>query len=243
MLRQPLKMTDASVNLSYFSIVTYTVDPESLARLLPPRFTPVVIDDNGSERGLVSAVTFKERNFSFQWMKPFQWIPFWQTNYRAYVEDVLDGQRKVWFFQTMLGSVTAFIPKHVWRMPWYRARYSERVSESEWQITGRSSRDIVQVNLSLAKEPATLKGFGSDEVALEVLTNPSNGYYFNRDGRLSFYSIWHERIENRSALHKLLNFTLFTRLGLVDETEMNSPHSIIIAESVPFEIYLPPKLA
>ena len=198
MLRQSLKLSDASVNLSYFSIVTYRVDPESLARLLPPRFKPVVMDDNGSVRGLVSAVTFKERNFSFQWMKPFQWIPFWQTNYRAYVEDVLDGQRKVWFFQTMLGSVTAFIPKHLWKMPWERSSYHSRVSSSCWDIHGESERDTVSLKISPTNTPATLSGFSSESEAMEILTNPSAGYFFNRNGKLSSYSIWHEAIGNRS---------------------------------------------
>ena len=77
---------------------------------------------------------------------------------------------------------------------------------------------------------------------MEILTNPSAGYFFNRNGKLSSYSIWHEAIGNRSATPLSLEFTLFERLELVSMEEMTRPHSILIADAVPFEIYLPPRL-
>ena len=72
-------------------------------------------------RALVSVVTFLDRDFRFI---ACPWITrsFGQTNYRAYVQDTETGEQAAWFFGTCLDSVSVAVPRHLWKLPWHRAR-------------------------------------------------------------------------------------------------------------------------
>ena len=77
----------------------------------------VVID--GAERGLVSAVPFRDLDFRFQFA-PWLRFAFGQTNYRAYV--LFRGEPCVWFFGTSLATPFVLVPQLLWRLPWHYAR-------------------------------------------------------------------------------------------------------------------------
>ena len=103
-----------------FAIVTFAVEPERLAPLLPRGFDAEVFTlDDGSRRSFVSAVSLRNVAFGVKTL-PRPWFTFAQINYRAYVR--YRGERAVWFFGTMLGSPLAVaIPRYIWRLPWHAA--------------------------------------------------------------------------------------------------------------------------
>src|SRR5712675_1156604 len=107
--------------LQHFAIVTYWVDSSALRMHLHPRFEPVClsIDGKGS-RSLVSVVTFLDRDFRFV-ACPWPTWTFGQTNYRAYVLDTETGEQAVWFFGTCLDSISVWVPRYMWKLPWHRA--------------------------------------------------------------------------------------------------------------------------
>src|SRR5689334_8757605 len=89
--RPPLRGSDVVTTLEQFSIITFTVDPEVLAKHLHPRFEPVLVDIQGAGlRGLISAVPFRDVDFHFTRMPGIR-MAFGQTNYRAYVWDTVAG--------------------------------------------------------------------------------------------------------------------------------------------------------
>jgi len=88
--------------LEHFSIVTYSVETERLRPLVHPRFVIDEIEDASGRRvGLVSAVTFRDRDFRLAALGWPRW-QFGQTNYRSYVTDSQTGQHVAWFFVTVL---------------------------------------------------------------------------------------------------------------------------------------------
>ena len=108
--RPRIRRLDATTRLDHFALVTFAVDPERLAAVLPRGLEPEVrrLDDE-RERGFVSAVSFRDVDFRFA-MAPWLRVSFFQTNYRAYVRGP-DGRRAVFFFGTTLDSPLAALPR------------------------------------------------------------------------------------------------------------------------------------
>ncbi|MFY0527117.1 DUF2071 domain-containing protein [Archangium gephyra] len=111
---------DVTTLLLDFSIITYAVPPEALARHLPPDFEPdTFVLADGRRVAFVSAVPFRDEEFRFGFA-PFLRARMGQTNYRAYVR--YRGERAVWFFGTSLDSFWVGVPRSLWKLPWHPAR-------------------------------------------------------------------------------------------------------------------------
>jgi uncharacterized protein YqjF (DUF2071 family) len=234
--------------LQHFAIVTYWVAPSSLRRHLHPRFEPVCLE-NGlkSRQALVSVVTFLDRDFRFvrcPWFKR----SFGQTNYRAYVADTQTGEQVTWFFGTCLDSVSVVVPRHLWKLPWHRARmafdcsYDESASRySSFSVSTRSRWAGGHLAIKdSGTAPTELRGFSNLEAGLVLLTHPLRGYFFRRDGALGSYTIWHDRMKPTvGELHEA-RYPLLQKLELVMEGDLVQVHSALIQPSIDFTIYLPP---
>ena len=186
---------DVVTTLEHFAIITYTVDPASLARHMAPRFEPVCIRPNdGTPRALVSVVPFHDRDFHAAAF-PSPRMSFGQTNYRAYVIDRETGQHSVWFFGTTLDSITVMLPRHLWKLPWHRGRIKfacelEGDIYRSYEMTTASSWAPVRLALEDAGSPVSqLDGFPDFETAVLILTHPLSGFYRRRDGALGSYQV------------------------------------------------------
>jgi uncharacterized protein YqjF (DUF2071 family) len=234
--------------LQHFAIVTYWVDPTTLRKHLHPRFEPVCLAVDGrSHRALVSVVTFLDRDFRFV---ACPWIAgsFGQTNYRAYVEDTHTGEQAAWFFGTCLDSLSVAVPRHLWKLPWHRARmafdcqYDATAARySTFNVKTRSRWAPAQLVLEdSGQPPRQLSGVSNLEAGLVLLTHPMRGYFFRRDGALGSYTIWHDRTTATLGEIREARYPLLQRLELVPEGERGSIHSVLLQPSIDFTIYLPP---
>jgi hypothetical protein len=238
----------AATTLLHLAIVTYLVDPTILKRQLHPRFEPLRIPtDDGSQRALVSVVTFLDRDFHFvRW--PTVRRTFGQTNYRAYVVDRTTGEHVAWFFGTCVDSMTVALPRHVWKLPWHRARmtfdclYDDAarryasyrvITESRWAPAELALEDS-------GRPPAALACFDNLESGLVVLTHPLDGYYFRRDGTLGSYRIWHDRMQVTAGRVARARYPLLAGLDLVPLGDTRHVHSVLIQREIAFTICLPP---
>jgi hypothetical protein len=238
----------AETTLQHFAIVTYYVDPTLLKRHLHPRFEPLrVAGPDGAARGLISVVTFFDRDFRFtRWPRAVR--SFGQTNYRAYVVDRTTGEHVAWFFGTCVDSATVMIPRYVWRLPWHRSHmtfdcaYDAAARRySRFHVSTRSQWSPGEVEIEdSGTAPASLAGFPSLESALVVLTHPLRGYYFRRDGVLGSYHIWHGRMETTAGRVVQARYPLLSELGLVATGDVRHVHSVLLQHEIPFTIYLPP---
>lgn len=245
---KPTALT-AETTLHHFVTITYLVDPDTLQRHLHPRFEPDCISvDGGPPRALVSVVTFFDRDFRLAaapWFKSH----FGQTNYRSYVLDTETGGHVAWFFGTCLDSTSVLVPRLAWRLPWHRGRmrfncrYDEahgKYSQIEVRTKSRWAPAELKVEDS-GHPPRSLAGFATLEAGLVLLSQPTRGFYFRRDGILGSYSIWHDRLHQTEGTVSVARYDLLDRLGLVTLGDVGNVHSVLIQPRVDFTIYLPPQ--
>ncbi len=242
--RPQCKWSDVITTLADFAIVTYTVDPERLAKCLPDGFEPDVYQlTDGSNVAFVSAVPFRDLDFRFagaDWAR----FSFGQTNYRAYVR--YRGQRCVWFFGTSLATLFVNIPRYLWQLPWHPAKMNfatewQADHFTKYQLSSTSPGANVELSMVSTDIPAgTLDGFMNDEETAEVLTHPLVGYFRRRDRKLGSYSVWHERLVLRRAQVQKAHFELFELLGLIDRGA--AVHSALVQKTTEFVVVLPPRV-
>jgi Uncharacterized conserved protein (COG2071) len=245
--RPRVRGLDATTRLDHFALVTFAVDPGSLAGVLPAGLEPEIRRlDDGGERAFVSAVSFRDVDFRFA-IAPLIRASFFQTNYRAYVRD-RDGRRAVFFFGTTLDSPLVVLPRLLWGMPWHGGR--TRI-EAEWADDGRclayrhrsaTGWGAADVELGGTGKPAGgLDGFADAEDAAAVLTHPLDGFFLKPNGRLGRYAVWHDRLRPELGHARRARYAVFERLGLV--TPDATPHSVLLQRSIDFDVLLPPQSA
>jgi hypothetical protein len=237
-------------SLDHFSIVTYLVNSSRLRELVHPRFAiDEVQDQDGVMRGLVSAVTFHDRDFRLA-ACPWPRFQFGQTNYRSYVTDTETGEHVAWFFGTSLASWSVAVPRFLWKLPWHGARidfdcdYDEVSARyKSYRVSTKSQWAPAELALIDSGEPpSSLIGFSSVEAGLVLLTQPSRGFYYLRNGALGSYSIWHDRMTpTMGEAASTTNHPVLERLGLIQIGDAAAIHSVLIQRSIDFTIYLPPK--
>jgi uncharacterized protein YqjF (DUF2071 family) len=245
--RSRLRSLDATTTLRDFALVTFDVDPEALAAVLPAALEPEIRHlDDGRPRGFVSAVSFRDVDFRFA-IAPWLRVSFFQTNYRAYVRGP-DGRQSVCFFGTTLDTPLVAIPSRLWGMPWHPGRTSILAS---WQASGacQSYRHICDARWGAADVELTgsaesigrLDGFVDPAEAAHILTHPLDGWFSRPDGRLGRYAVWHDRMRLTTEAATRARYAVFEELGLVAADAR--PHSVLLTPSIEFDVLLPPRLA
>ncbi|MGK0219978.1 MAG: hypothetical protein ACI9HE_003485 [Planctomycetota bacterium] len=246
--KPPTGGIDVETTLADFAIVTYCVEPQALRKHVHPRFELDCIQcADGEWRALVSVVPFFDLDFRAA-LCPWPKWSFGQTNYRAYVTDTQTGEKVAWFFGTVLDTLFVALPRYAWKLPWHRARMSFDVEYdsmarrfSRYSLQARSSWAPAELELCDSGDaPQELEGFSSLESGLLLLTHPTRGYFYRRDGQLGTYSIWHELMQPTLGHAEIASFPLLDRLGLVPEGDLSKLHSVLLQPRIDFTIYLPP---
>lgn len=231
--------------LRHFALISYLVPIEKLRPHIDPRFEIVELPGASGPCGLISVVPFLDVDFRFAKF-PFVRFRFGQTNYRVYVRD--RDEHLVWFFGTALATPWVAIPRHLWKLPWHRARMTWDVEHSTTEhryVRYRVDTSSTWAPASFVLEDtgasmALLPGFDSLDEQRLVLTHPERGVYFRRDGVVGSYSVWHPELELTQGRVLDARFTLLERLGFLSIEEMQRPHSVLISPSIEFQIRLPP---
>ncbi|MBD0402966.1 DUF2071 domain-containing protein [Flammeovirga sp. EKP202] len=233
--------------LEHFSIISYKVELYKIAPFIPEPFELWTYENKGKTYALISAVTFKDKDFQFHNFIPQPKFSFYQTNFRTYIINKETNEHCAWFFGTNLGSITHLIPKHLWGMPWDQAKYTcdfkfenevyKNYSVSFHSATGRGLVDIVgsKDNMQL------LEGFETLKQQLFILTHPVKGYYDKVGNQIGTYEIWHPEMLLKQGSSQNTYFEFFEKLGFLSKEEMQQPHSVLITPSIEFEVLLPPK--
>lgn len=239
------KILTASTLLKHFSIISYLVDIKKLRAVIPKEFDLYTIIIDGKQYGLVSAVTFIDKDFHFKKILPFCKLQFPQTNYRAYIIDKETREQCVWFFGTGLGSPLVFIPKKLWKMPWFLSKYKVNFEYSDKYILYKVEISAFNssANIDIVEDEKTnfvIKDFSSLEEAQLILTHPVTGYFSRSDNSIGRYKIWHPKMEIQTGRCKNAYFEKFERLGLLKGEQMRQPYSVLLTKEIEFIIDLPP---
>lgn len=251
-LRRPeLGLIGVTTDLVHFAIVTFAADAARLREIIKSdRFRVPEFDFAGGAGALVSAVVFLDVDFHAPRVSHEPAFTFGQTNYRAYVIDRETGEHVVWFFRSTLGSRMAIVPRLVWRMPWVFADYRfecdydrESGRYRRYHVVANTLTDTLEVDVDDTGEPPrALDGFREADDFWLVLTHPVRGFFRRLDGRLGTYTIWHDRLPLTLARPKRIDVPFYSELGLVDESRMRAPHSVLLCPRTRFDVHLPPAL-
>jgi hypothetical protein len=245
--RESRSCIDINTNLEHFAIISYKIPIERIQHLIPKPFKLWTYVENEKEYALISAVPFKDKDFSFYRISRFPSFNFFQTNFRAYIIDERDNSYSAWFFGTTLGSMTVIIPKKIWNMPWEYAKYKCSFKQNkehyiEYKMDFKSKFGDGNIDIeSTGNRVKLLSGFKNMAEQVHILTHPIIGYYDLKNGEIGTYEIWHPEIELKEATFNHLYFELFEKLGLLNKSEMMNPHSVLITSKVEFDILLPPR--
>lgn len=246
--RRPPGWLSVDVTLCHLTLLTYAVEPQRLRAHIPDLFElELVTLDDGRRAGLISVVNFYDDRFRNARCPLFP-MSFGQTNYRAYIRH--EGKAAAWFFATTLGSLFNVIPRSVWRLPWYRARYhfearqrpgstvySRLNSSAQCPETGRFEIHATDTGEAIDR----LDGFADRETTLNILTQPVDGFLQRRDGALTTYSVWHPLFTPTLGRVEHIRCDLLQHLDLVSKEALSQPHSLMIQPSIDYTIYLPPR--
>ena len=226
-----------------FGIVTYSVDPDRLAALLPHSFEPEVFTlDSGDERAFVSAVSFRVSSLTIGG----GWIPlgFVQVNYRAYIRR--HGERCVWFFGSSVSSWMVTVPRAIFGLPWYWTKSSLRAAwvdgaGTDYALHAAGDWAGADFRGTGTGEPVgRLDGFADVGETLAVLTAPLSGFCLRRDGSLLELRVKHDVLQPQIAVADAASFSVFEDLNLCPGG--SAPHSVLLQRSATFDV-LPPRLA
>lgn len=238
---------DVLCRLKHFAIVTYAVPAKRFDGLFPERFQLDTVEVNGQKMGLISVVPFIDVDFTSA-VFPFPKFTMGQTNYRIYIIDTKTGERCVWFLGTTLDSWTLLVPRHFWKLPWYAGKVKfdcvlNENNELYEKYTMETESEWAAASVELAQSVSDkfeFPGFPDVESALVYLTHPLRGFYFTRENEVGTYSVWHDELKVKPAKLISARFKLLSELGIVKESEQNSPYSVLIEPINEFTIYLPP---
>lgn len=243
---------DIDTTLHNFALINYSLPIERLLKIVPQdKFDIQEFNINGKLMAMLSVVPFYDYNFHFKNFFPFFKFCFGQTNYRVYVIDKVTKEPCVWFFGTTLASYLVFIAKFLWKIPWYYASYKinceydfslNKYKNFYYKI--KSDWCSADIEIEDTGEPIRLEeGFISLKDQELILTHPVKGYYYRSNGVMGTYSVWHEKIVSTIGKPINLYFSMFEKLGILTQQEMQNPHSIFICPQTKFEVLLPPKIA
>lgn len=243
--KRPPGILDIRSNLLHFALINYAVPKSRLEpHVLTERFEIMEFDLNDEKLALLSVVPFVDADFSFYRFMPWLKFHFPQTNHRIYVLDKATGEPVVWFLGTTLGSQVVHLARALWRIPWYPAKY--RINCHYDQALSRYETYQMQIDsnwcaaeIEIADSGQRLELSAAEQL---ILTHPVDGFFYRLDGRPGGYSVWHELIPLTSGKARHLYFSLYERLGIMSQAEMQAPHSIFLCPNILFEIYMPPKL-
>lgn len=222
--------------LDRFAIVTWAVEPERLAAILPAGFSPERFElDDGTQASLVSAVSFLDRDFRFRGA-PFVRLSCGQVNHRAYVRR--GGEPGVWFVGTSLDHVLVAIPRVLWRMPWHRERIEV---EATWGEAGCTAMTVEVIgawgamDIELGGEPATVPS----ALRSPLHTDPFVGWYPRLGGGIGRYTVWHEPIGLQAVSVHHARAQPFEALGVLDAGQ--PPVGALVSRTIDFDVHTPPR--
>ncbi len=238
---------DVNTQLEHFAIITYKVPVDKIQPLIPKPFKLWSFKEKNIEYALISAVPFKDKDFSFYRLTRLLKFNFYQTNFRTYIVDQRDNSNSAWFFGTTLGSYTSIIPEKIWKMPWKYGKYhfkyklnNHEYSEYKMNFKSKLGDGIIDIKSS-GNSMKIQQGFNSIAQQVHILTHPVIGYYNINKNEIGTYEVWHPKIDLKEGTVNELYFELFEKLGFLTKKEMQNPHSVLLTPRIEFDILLPPK--
>lgn len=227
--------------LSPLAVVTWTIEPERLARALPAGVDPDVVDVDGTPVALGSLVAFVARDFHFRGV-PFVRHSFGQVDHRVHVRR--GDQRGVWFVAASIDSPVAWLPRAVWAMPWHHDRIRIDAEPDAHLDRGDGLRrfDLSTTGGTRGSEIELVVG-GDDQpdggYDVAAITDPTLGWYPRTRGGIASYEVRHPPFELRPMVARHAVAGALRHLDLIDQDQ--PPLAAGVAAASTLELLTPPR--
>ncbi len=222
--------------------VSYVV-PACRIRLLVPAALPLATVQG--DRVFISIVILKCRN-----VRPlaFPWFPtsYNQLNIRTYVRDPLTGENGVYFFKSAITSrFMLFVPRLL-GLPWEHAKLTidaEGAGLGEtgrYRVSGYLHGEIFLDGYEISRPLERVEPLSTARELMVRLTTPSAAF-FTRNTTIKRFWASHEYVEPSVVQIREFRFPYLASSGLVNQSEVNAPHTALLVREAPFVVYLPPR--
>lgn len=224
--------------------VSYSVPPVRVEPFLPAGLKPALVD---GKHTFVSLVIFRGKTSGAATI-PTPRIPFDQVNIRTYVIDPVSEKPSVYFVHCGIsGGVITFLYRVLSGMP---VQHTPFVIEPEKRQDGSYARYLVSGSWNgrfvieaeeVTRALTSLPPFPDAQTAIDYLIDPLIGFY--RDGDvLRRLGVHHAPLVPRVCRPSRIIFPYLSQLGIVGESELSEPHSVLLVPFTPFFIYLPARV-
>lgn len=211
--------------------VSYLVPSTRIRPLVPSALPLASIDD----RVFVSLVAMQCRRVHLSALK-WPVFNYDQLNLRTYVIDPQTGKPAVYFFKS--GVSSRFIPAatRLFGIPWQRISFALRIEGSginnidTYRASGHWYGDI-------DIEMQTSADINRDAATVEHITGPMAGF-IGKGNRLKRIDIEHKALEIRALSLSRIKFQLPVEEGLLLESELGSPDSVLMVPVSKFTIHI-----
>lgn len=232
----------AKTLLSNLSMITYSVPKGRLEEMVPKELELLTFGDGDKKCALINVVAYKSGKFRFKNIFPFINFDYGQVNYRTFVKNER-GEWSVFFLNNGVGTSIYRIPKWLWKLPWYKAKFNYSKANNDYLLstTYKGEKDV-DIDMNMSEEVISkLEGFKSlDEMKL-IMTHAYKGYYTRNSGGLAEYAIWHKRFKMYKANPRQLHFRYLLESKLLNQNEMNKPIACWTSDNIEYTCQFPPK--
>lgn len=240
--RPPRRPWHATATLEHVANVTWAVDPDRLATILPDGFEPQIFDTSSTSGAsaascaLISAVSFANRSFHFR-AAPFVRMSCGQVDHRAYV--VHRGERGVWSITSSMDHPLVAVARVGFSMPWHREEI--RIT-AQWS-DDRCARMSIAVAGADGAATTVLEGADDGEVPdvlrTPMVTDPAVAWFARQRGGVGRYSVWHRPLDLHPMRVVAARSRPFEAAGVLDTTA--APLGALVAQRSSFDIHTPPR--
>jgi hypothetical protein len=234
-----------SVEMELYDILylSYLI-PASRIRPLVPDILPLAT--MSGNRVFFSVVTFHSTGVRLVSLPSLRFA-YDQINLRTYVTDPYTGNHGVYFFRSGITSATTSFFTRLLKLPWENISFAVRAERGEGKHYTRyiaSGQWHGELYIEVTEEGSQIKDFqpfANQEEAIQYLTGPSIGFYVS-SGKTHRFEVRHSHIQPRSGKVLKVNFPFLATLKLLEEREIQQPHTLLLAPHGQFLVSLPPLL-
>ena len=196
----------------------WSVEPEALARVMPPQLPPDVRDG----RGYIGVTPFRVAGLHMHGLPPLPRLSsFCELNVRTYV--TVDGRPGIYFFSLDAASLPAVLAaRRTYRLPYFHARMSQETAGGGERLRYRServSRDGPPASFAASYGPAGSRLEVIDGALERWLTERYCLYVLDRRGRTLRADIHHPPWPLQPAWAEIEANTMTAPLGIELEGE------------------------
>ncbi|MFC2018087.1 DUF2071 domain-containing protein [Chloroflexota bacterium] len=223
------RFTTVKMDLESLVYISYLV-PSGRVRQFVPRVLPLASDEGGN--AYVSFVAMRCRHVRLSGI-PWPRFNYDQLNLRTYVSDPQTGAPAVYFLKSGVSIGIVPLITRLMGIPW--EKISLNMDASSRPIYRAWGNWLGQVDFEIGSRV----GEALQEQVVRHLTGPMMGF-MGGQGKLRRFRINHRSLEVHKAVLSYIRFPLPVEEGLVSETELQKPDSVLMVPEAEFTVYLPP---